>query len=109
MDGIQQLTSSELDSKVLHAPGPIVLDFYQASCPPCRALEPVLEQVARSHSDRVTVYRVDIDEDPGPAERFQIDSLPTVLILRGGQEIERLDGLVTEQQLRDAFERASHG
>lgn len=86
-----------------------MLDFYQASCPPCRALEPVLDRVAQSYGDRVTVYRVDIDDDPGPAERFRIDSLPTVLILRGGQEIERLDGLVTEQQIRYAFERASHG
>lgn len=108
MHGIQPLTSIDFDSKVLQAPGPVVLDFYQASCPPCRALEPVLDRVAQSYGDRVTVYRVDIDDDPGLAERFRIDSLPTVLILRRGQEIERLDGLMTEQQVRDAFERASH-
>ncbi len=85
----------------------VVLDFYQASCPPCHALEPRLERVAAQYRRRVPVLRVDIDRDMAVAERFQVMSIPTVLILRGGREVERLDGLIHEPDLAAAFERAS--
>ena len=107
MATIQLLRPGELTSKVLQARGAVVLDFYQATCPPCRALEPRLERVARDYAGRVAVYRVDIDEDSTVTERFRVNSLPTVLVLRDGAEAERLDGLITEEQLREAFERAA--
>lgn len=105
MSPIQPLSSDELEPRVLSASGPVVLDFYQASCPPCRALEPRLEDAARRHGGRVPVYRVDIDQDPEIAERFGIDSLPTVLVVQSGKESERLDGLITKQQLEEVLER----
>lgn len=106
MATIQLLSAGELTSKVLQARGPVVLDFYQATCAPCRALEPKVNRIAHEFIGRVTVYRVDVDQDMSVAERFRVNSLPTVLVLRDGQETERLDGLVTETQLREAFERA---
>lgn len=106
MTSITTLTGAELSTSLPQAPGPVVLDFYQASCPPCHALEPRLERVAARYAGRVPVYRVDIDRDLPVAERFGVMSLPTVLVLHGGREIERLDGLITEAQLRAAFERA---
>lgn len=106
MVAIRLLSAGGFSSEVLQSRGPVVLDFYQATCPPCRALEPRLERVAQGYAGRVAVYRIDVDQDPTVTERFHVNSLPTVLVLRDGQEAERLDGLVTEQQLRDAFERA---
>jgi thioredoxin 1 len=108
MGTIQPLTKQELESNVLQAKGSVVLDFYQASCPPCRALEPRLERVARRYADQVSIYRVDIDRDLSVAEQFGVMSIPTVLVLRSGKEVERLDGLITESQLITAFGRASH-
>ncbi len=106
MTGIATLTSGELERVVLRAPGPAALDFYQASCPPCRVLEPRLERVARQYAGRVAVYRVDVDTDLAVAERFGVQSLPTVLVFRDGAEVERLDGRITEAQLQAAFARA---
>lgn len=107
MAPIQLLSTGELTAKALQARGPVVLDFYQATCPPCRALEPRLERIAGDYAGRVAVYRVDVDQDPTAVERFRVNSLPTVLVLRDGREAERLDGLVTEEQLREAFERVA--
>ncbi len=104
---IQPVTAEDVDSKVVQSPGPAVLDFYQASCPPCRALEPRLERVAEQYAGRVPVYRVDIDRDMAVAERFKVMSIPPLMILRNGREVERLDGLITEADLRAAFERAA--
>lgn len=103
---ITKVTGNEL-AAALHVPGPLVLDFYQATCPPCRVLEPHLERVAEEYEGRVPVLRVDIDRDLTAAERFGVMSLPTVLVLRDGKEMARLDGLITEAQLRDAFAQAA--
>jgi len=101
--GIERLTS--LNARVLESEGPVALDFYQASCPPCHVLEPRLRRVAQQFEGRLPVYRVDIDHDLAVAERFAVMSIPTILFLRGGAEVERLDGAVTEEQLRAAFDR----
>ncbi len=104
---IQTLTPEEVDVKLLNARGPVILDFYQAACPPCRALEPRLARIAQEYPHRVAVYRFDIEPDTAVADRFQVKSLPTVLILQDGRETQRLDGLITDDQLRTAFEQSS--
>lgn len=109
MTAVETLTGEELESRVLRARGPAVLDFYQASCPPCRALEPRLERVAGQYAGRLPVYRVDIDRDLPVAQHFGVMSLPTVLVLNDGREVERLDGLITEVELNSALERVLRG
>ncbi len=106
MSEIQAISRADVEAKVLQARGPVAVDFYQATCPPCRVLEPRLERVAQAYRGRLPVYRVDIDRDLQVAERFGVMSIPTVLVVRAGKEVERLDGLITEAQLRQAFEQA---
>ncbi len=106
MANIETIRSDDIDSKVRQAPGPVVLDFYQASCAPCRSLEPRLQRAAEQYAGRVPVYRVDIDRDLEVAKSFRITSLPTVLVLKAGQEVIRLDGLIKDQELRAAFDKA---
>ncbi len=107
MDSVQEVSLREIESAVRRAQGPIALDFYQASCPPCRVLEPRLERVAQEYAGRVAVYRIDVDRNLPVAERFGVMSLPTVLIVKAGEEVGRLDGLITEAYLRAAFDRAT--
>ncbi len=104
---IQPLTERDLEARVLKAVGPVMVDFFQATCPPCRVLEPRLEQLARQPGREVPVYRVDIDRDLAIAERFAVKSIPTVLVMYRGKEVERLDGLITQDGLAGAFARAA--
>ena len=106
MAAIKPLPSDKLEERAFHATSPVALDFYQATCPPCRTLEPRLERLAQQYAERLPVYRVDIERDMAVAERFGVQSIPTVLILREGKEVERLDGLITDDDLKAAFERA---
>lgn len=103
MATIQPLKGSEFKAKVVQAQGPVVLDFYQESCRPCHTLTPRLERVAREYEGRLPVYRVDVDEDMPVAESFGVMSLPTVLVVEGGKEVERLDGLIREEDLKAAL------
>jgi len=105
MAAVTTITASDVDTKVLKASGTAALDFYQASCPPCRALDPRLERIAQHYADRLPVYRVDIDRDLAVAERFGVASIPTVLVFRRGREVARLDGLITDRDLVTAFDR----
>jgi len=80
VDSVQKVSLPEIESTVRLAQGPIALDFYQASCPPCRVLELRLERVAQEYAGRVAVYRIEVDRNLPVAERFGVMSLPTVLI-----------------------------
>jgi len=103
------IAANDLETKVLKAPGAVALDFYQANCPPCRTFEPRLERIARQYEGRLPVYRVDIDRDMPVAERFGVKSIPTILVIRGGEEVARLDGLITDRELTTAFDREVTG
>jgi len=107
MSYIESIKVDEVDAKALQTAEPIVLDFYQATCAPCRALEPRLERVVSQYRERLRVYRVDVDRELSVAERFGVQTIPTILILHNGKEGERsMDGLITEHDLQAAFERA---
>ncbi len=101
---IEPLSTDDLAARALGTDTPIALDFYQESCPPCHVLTPRLERVAKAFEGRVRVYRIDIDRDMPLAERFGVMSLPTVLVLEGGREVARLDGLIREADLQKTFE-----
>ncbi|MFP5211657.1 MAG: thioredoxin family protein [Acidobacteriota bacterium] len=107
MTNIRTITSSEFESKVMQAQQAVILDFYQATCAPCRVLEPRLEAAAQQYAGRISVYRVDIEHDLSIAGRLGVKSIPTVLVFRNGNETERLDGLITDQQLPAAFEHTA--
>lgn len=107
MTTIKTVSSNEFEFKVLQAQQPVILDFYQATCALCRALEPRLECMAEQYAGRVPVYRIDIGLDLPVAERLGVKSIPAVLVCRDGREIKRRDGLITDQQLRTAFQQAT--
>ena len=104
---MESISSNEIDAKVRRARGAVVLDFYQASCAPCRALDPILKRVALQYAGKVPIYRVDIDRDLDVAKGFNVMSLPTILVIKDGRELIRLDGLIKEQDVRGALETAS--
>jgi thioredoxin-like negative regulator of GroEL len=90
-------------SQLADAPGGLVLlDFWQASCAPCRALEPRLERFAEANPSHFTGYRIDVDTDTDTVTRYGVMSIPTIVLLRDGHEIVRLDGLIREQDLEEA-------
>ncbi len=81
-------------------PGLVLLDFWQASCAPCRALEPRLAQLADQHPGTFDGYRIDVDADPETVDAFDVMSIPTVVLLRDGHEVARLDGLIRPDDLQ---------
>jgi thioredoxin 2 len=78
---------------------PVVVDFWAAWCGPCRMISPVLEDLAKSHAGHLKVVKVDVEANPGLASRFGAQSIPLLVVIRGGQEIDRVVGALPRAAL----------
>lgn len=87
-------------------PGTVLFDFWQASCAPCRALEPRLEEFSDRHPDQFSGYRIDVDTEQQAITSYQVTSIPTIVVLRAGDEVTRLDGLIRDEDLEHALRLA---
>lgn len=81
------------------SPRPVFVDFWAEWCAPCRMLAPTFEKLAETYGDTVTLAKVNVDEVPEIAEKYAIRSIPTLLLLREGQVVERLVGVRAPQEL----------
>ena len=100
------LTEHTVDEALVAADGLVMIDFWADWCGPCRAIAPVLEEIADAARGRVTLMKVNVDENPGLAARYEVRSIPTVLFVKNGTVIDRVVGAVpkaTLQQLVDAW------
>nr|WP_286279214.1 thioredoxin family protein [Naasia aerilata] len=83
--------------------GTVVVDFWAAWCPPCRALEPVLQRIADAHPDRLTVVKIDADDNPESVARYGALSLPTLKVFREGRLVKTLVGAKPQPVLEAAL------
>ncbi len=78
---------------------PVLVDFYATWCGPCQMMSPILEQVGASLRDRVQVVKIDTDRYPTIASQYQIEALPTLVLFKNGQPVEKIEGVVQANQL----------
>ncbi len=89
---IQEVTDSEFETTVLKSDKPVLVDFWATWCGPCRMIAPIVEQIRSELGDKVTVVKMDIDENPTVPMQLGIMSIPTVIIFKDGKPAERTVG-----------------
>jgi len=88
----QVVTDATWDKDVLEADTPVLVDFWAEWCGPCRMVAPVLEEIAGQHGDKLKVVKLNVDENPNVARNYQILSIPTMSVFKGGEVVKTIVG-----------------
>jgi len=97
---LQHLNERNYDEALAGTDGVLMVDFWAEWCGPCRAIGPVLEDLARSSNGSVTLAKVNVDENPGLAARYGIRSIPTILFVKDGKVRDQVVGAVPKSQIQ---------
>jgi len=92
MGATKVVTDETFDTDVLQNSKPVVVDYWAEWCGPCRMVAPVLEEIASEHSDKIEVVKLNIDENPKVAQRYQIMAIPTMSVFHNGEVVKQIVG-----------------
>lgn len=100
----REITDDDFE-EILHSEKPAVVDFYSLTCPPCQVMGGLLNELGPAYAGRIDFFKLNVDKNPRTAARFQIQSVPTVLLFRRGKIIDSIVGLLPLIPLRNKFDQ----
>jgi thioredoxin 1 len=104
--GVTEFDDNNFDSEVLQSNTPVLVDFWAPWCGPCRQIAPVIEQLAGENVGAIKIGKLNVDDAPNSAQSYGVSSIPTLMIFKDGEVIERLVGLQPKSKLQQAIDAA---
>lgn len=98
------LTTDNFETEVMEARVPVLVDFWASWCGPCKMMSPVVDQIAEEMGENAKVCKINIDEQPELASKYNVMSIPTFILLKNGKEITRTIGAMPKEELSKLFE-----
>jgi len=104
-ENVQTFTDGNFDDSVLKSNEPVLVDFWAEWCGPCKRLAPTVDALATDYAGKVTVGKLNVDENPNVSFKFQIRGIPTLLLFKGGQVVESVVGLAGKDELKQVLDK----
>lgn len=105
MGAAQEITEKEFEEKVLKSDTPVLVDFWAPWCGPCKMAAPVLDELAGEYSGKVSVMKLNVDENQDAPQKYQVMSIPTTILFKGGEEIGRQVGFAGKKPFEDLMKK----
>ncbi|HEV2961333.1 MAG TPA: thioredoxin [Candidatus Angelobacter sp.] len=105
IETIVEVTDSNFDQMVLKSEQPVMIDFWAAWCGPCKALAPIVDEVATAYNGKIKVGKMDVDSSPVTPQRYGVRGIPTLLIFKNGQVQDQIVGYVPRDTIEKALDK----
>lgn len=106
-DHVLELTDDNFEQEVLRSDKPVLVDFWAEWCMPCRMLAPTVNELAQEYAGKVKVGKVDTDSNRNVSMKFGISAIPTLILFKGGQAVQKFVGVTPKQELSGALKKVS--
>lgn len=104
--GIMEIGDSSFDAEVLQSEKPVLVDFWAPWCGPCRAIEPLVEELATAFGDKFKFTRCNVDENPATPAKYGIKSIPTLIFFKEGKVLDKIVGIVPKSKIEEIITKA---
>lgn len=105
MSAVKEVTDATFDAEVLKSDIPVLIDFWAPWCGPCRAIAPVVDELASAYAGRLKVVKMNVDDNPSTPGTYGVRSIPNLLIIKGGEVKDQIIGAVPKAHLQKAIEQ----